>query len=56
MNSYLSSSEIKTEISVIVPIYNEVTNIEPLVILLLAELVVRAYYESSNAYMQYEGC
>ena len=48
MNSYPSSSETNPEISVIVPVYNEAPDIEPLVMHLLAELVVRVYYESSG--------
>ena len=48
MNSCPDSSETNPEISVIAPIYNKALNIEPLVMHLLAELVVRAYYESSG--------
>ncbi|MCK4426324.1 MAG: NAD(P)H-binding protein, partial [Deltaproteobacteria bacterium] len=48
MNSYPNSSETNPEISVIVPVYNEAPNIEPLVMHLPAEFVVHPYYKSSG--------
>lgn len=48
MNTYPGRSETNPEISVIVPVYNEAPNIEPLVMRLPAELVVHSYYESSG--------
>gem|GEM_PF-1385293 len=48
MNSHPSRSETNPEISVIVPVYNEAPNIEPLVMRLLSEPPVCAYYESSG--------
>ena len=48
MNLYPNSSKTDPEISVIVPVYNEAPDIEPLVMRLPAELVVRPYHESSG--------
>ncbi|MEA1990570.1 MAG: hypothetical protein U9N58_00010 [Thermodesulfobacteriota bacterium] len=48
MNSYPNSSETNPEILVIIPVYNEAPNIEPLLMRLPAELVVHPYYKSSG--------